>query len=99
MGAQEFSNLVPGDTVREAFSKGVDQAAWEHGHGGYTGSLAEKHSYVVINPGKVYSKEDAFELSDKLLEDDDDRVNDKWGPAGALEVEGGQWLFFGWASS
>jgi hypothetical protein len=33
-----------------------------------------------------------------LLEDDDPRVADKWGPAGCIKVAEGEYLFFGWAS-
>lgn len=47
----------------------------------------------------------AHELVDAYLSDPDERVDDKWGPAGCLEYgtpdENGvrQFIFFGWASS
>jgi hypothetical protein len=50
MGGATFWTEVPasGETthVQAAFHKAVEDAAWEHGHGGYTGTIAEKHGYV-----------------------------------------------------
>lgn len=50
MGADQFMENGKGKDVMDAFQKAVDQAAYEHGHGGYSGSLAEKRSYVEITP-------------------------------------------------
>lgn len=46
MGAAEFFEVAIGKTMGEAFDKAYEQAQWEHGHGGYSGTLAEKHSVV-----------------------------------------------------
>ena len=35
----------------------------------------------------------------KLVDDGDPRIAEKWGPAGAIKLEEGKWLFFGTASS
>lgn len=48
MGASEFYGIHVGPDPRSTFSRAVDEAAWENGHGGYSGSLAEKHDYVVL---------------------------------------------------
>lgn len=48
MGASDFTQTGFGRDVREAFIKARDQAAWEYGHGGYTGTLAEKSEYVLL---------------------------------------------------
>jgi hypothetical protein len=48
MGAQEFSQVAFGKTARDAFYTARENAAYEHGHGGYTGSLAEKSAFVEI---------------------------------------------------
>lgn len=100
MGAQEFMQMGTGNTAQEAFIAARESAAWENGHGGYTGSLAEKHSFTLINTkGSAVSKQDAIQMANKLLQEGDERVDDKWGPAGAIFVTGGKFLFFGWASS
>lgn len=47
MGANQFEQVGRGKTAKEAFSAAREQAQWEHGHGGYSGTLAEKDSFGV----------------------------------------------------
>lgn len=62
---------------------------------GYTGSSSEKYSFVVLpTPGDV----DPEECVTRLLEREDPRVSEKWGPAGCLRVDAEEFLFFGCAS-
>lgn len=103
MGAETFTQFGRGATLDAAFRDAVKEAQYQHGHGGYTGTLAEKSECVEIPP-PVESQADAVARAYALLEADDDRISDKWGPAGAVRVlsdaHGQQlWLFFGWASS
>lgn len=95
MGATNFAVRAKGKTAQEAFNTAVEQAAWEHGHGGYTGTIAEKSSFVVI---AVPAGRKPGEYADSLIESGDKRVDSKWGPAGCVQVAAGEWLFFGWAS-
>lgn len=104
MGASDFSNDGYGKTAHQAFHNVVDHAAWEHGHGGYTGTIAEKTAFVMV--GKVKTNAEAYALADQLMRARDPRIDDKWGPAGCIEVEEGSvegedthYYFFGWASS
>ncbi|MFJ4010969.1 hypothetical protein [Streptomyces sp. NPDC090026] len=85
MGAYEFTNYQDGTDVQQAFDTAVEQAQYEYGHGGYTGTLAEKTSYTVITETPMLEAE-AEAYAAKLLSDDDPRVRDKWGPAGAIPV-------------
>jgi hypothetical protein len=52
---------------------------------------------------KVFdSKSEAYDFANKLLDDCDPRVDDKWGPAGCVAFKNKDdtmYLFFGWASS
>lgn len=48
MGASQFQEVATGRDAREAFSKAVSEALYMNGHGGYTGSIAEKDSFVTI---------------------------------------------------
>jgi hypothetical protein len=34
----------------------------------------------------------------ELIDQSDARIDDKWGPAGAFDLGGNNYLFFGWAS-
>ncbi|AVO25119.1 hypothetical protein KHQ84_gp194 [Rhodococcus phage Finch] len=102
MGAYEFDQRATGKDADEAFDNARQQAQYDHGHSGYTGTIAEKHNYVIIER-KPVGESEAWSLAQKLMNDDDPRIADKWGPAGAVlvsEAAGVQdWLFFGWASS
>lgn len=44
MGAANFVTTATGRDAREAFSSAVREAQYEYGHGGYTGTIAEKGS-------------------------------------------------------
>jgi len=101
MGASTFVDFYkaesPTDTAKKAFSRAVEDAQYEHGHGGYTGTIAEKDS--IVHCGSADTRDEAYRLADSLIEKGDSRVDDKWGPAGCIEVkEPKGWVFFGWAS-
>jgi len=49
MGADSFEDYGSGATVAEAFHAVVERALWEHGHGGYSGTIAEKGQYALVN--------------------------------------------------
>lgn len=105
MGATDFECRVMIPEIGKAFGEARDHAAWEHGHGGYTGTIAEKHDYIVVEDDPRPLKE-ARVLAEEMMEDDDERVTDKWGPAAAIPLcrdeDAGRalagWLFFGYAS-
>ncbi|WP_125810669.1 hypothetical protein [Actinoplanes sp. ATCC 53533] len=107
MGATPFEQYADVPDPDAAFAAARQSALHQHGHGGYTGSLAEKDSYLVITSTPV-SPDQAKALAADLIRRADPRIDDKWGPAGAIAVcraaaglvagvDG--WLFFGWASS
>jgi len=103
MGASQFIVTGHGVDVGKAFDAAVSAAQHESGHGGYTGTIAEKSDYVIIaatGPLPISRKVADLEAL-RLLREDDDRISDKWGPAGAIRfTEDGKtgWIFFGWAS-
>lgn len=104
MGACEFINVwqkATQNTAKEAFRACVEQAQYDHGHAGYTGTIAEKNEFVRI--GSVKTEDEAVALAEKLIEKRDGRIDDKWGPAGMIEINNGKeiegWCFFGLASS
>jgi len=103
MGASTFDQFQKTDDRslsgrKKAFVDAVQEARYERGHGGYSGSLAEKHEFVFIM--KLPTLKEARDFADSMIEGDDDRIHDKWGPAGCIEVEQPSgFLFFGWASS
>lgn len=48
MGAELFRTRAVGDTLTDAFNAARDQARYEDGHGGYTGTIAEKNDVVEM---------------------------------------------------
>ncbi|MBD3262054.1 MAG: hypothetical protein GF334_10390 [Candidatus Altiarchaeales archaeon] len=154
MGADTFFVRVKGKTARDAFREAVEDARHWSGHGGYTGTIAEKSDYVMITPNTARLQEHFkaelrverqrlrelrksthihnqwnIELCEKRIKDlapkarrkrhtpdevanalidmDDRRICDKWGPAGCIDLtpkltgkrKPKKFLFFGWASS
>ncbi len=48
MGASNFTAAAYGKSPEEAFSRAVQEARHEYGHGGYTGTIAEKPSAYIL---------------------------------------------------
>ena len=112
-------NSGKGKTAQIAFDKVVEQAQWEHGHGGYSGTIAEKYNMVEFpRPKGMRAKTvvDAVHVISRIgyavcVQDVQARYpklpiaamfevyDSKWGPALAIELAKGEYLFAGWASS
>src|SRR5574343_422261 len=112
MGAETFENVVYEvrhgcKTAKEAFDFAVEEAYYDYGHAGYTGTICEKQSFVLIKEAKCNTVKEALTLANKLIDEGDDRIDDKWGPAGCIEVNEKitadsdkttkAFVFFGWA--
>jgi hypothetical protein len=86
MGGTTFTtDTIPGTDVERAFNDTRAEAQHEYGHGGYTGTIAEKNDYVIIRREPLPPAE-AETLAERLLREDDERISDKWGPAGAIPI-------------
>ena len=99
MGSEVFQTKAKGKTAGEAFRAAVEAALYEYGHRGYSGTIAEKKEFVMIDLPEDMNAIERERHAETLLEDIDDRIGDKWGPAGCIKLDDDQWLFFGWASS
>lgn len=98
MGASTFDNYVQTDkSLREAFRECVEQAEYDHGHSGGSGTIAEKTSVTLI--ASVETLKEAYDMMNELIDSDSELISNKWGPAGAIKVTGANagFLFFGWA--
>jgi hypothetical protein len=98
MGACTFSKIGTGKSAREAFEAAVREAQYESGHGGYSGTIAEKHHFVMMSKDAL-SLDAAKALGKRAIDEGDGRIDDKWGPAGCVPLVDGRFYFFGWASS
>ena len=107
MGACTFQNFHPKTehikTAQDAFSSLVNEAQYLYGHGGYTGTIAEKMEFGMLKKEAVDFKTAQALIQADMDDCDNGKFDDKWGPAGCIEVDdpdkGKGWLFFGWASS
>jgi hypothetical protein len=92
MPTESFVCYGEGKTAQEAFDS--ERAAFREAWGGqeYTGTIAEKDSFVMID---LPAGEDAEAYAYSLIDANDPRIADKYGPAGCIEVGGDEWLFFG----
>ena len=101
MGAMDFVHEVVGKTAQAAFKAACETAAYDHGHGGYTGTIAEKSEFIMV---AVPAGKNPHEFAEDLIHDDNSKISDKWGPAGCIDLgpvspKERRYLFFGWASS
>lgn len=85
MGAATFSRYADGADPDAAFDTARDDARHEHGHGGYSGTIAEKDGYLIITATPIDLAQ-AQKLAADLIDRADPRIDDKWGPAGAIAV-------------
>lgn len=88
MGAESFTTTAEGTDLRAAFNTAVEHAQYDYGHAGYTGTIAEKDDVVVIESTPM-SERDAENLANRLIYDGDPRIDNKWGPAGAIAIGSG----------
>ncbi|MGM1058916.1 hypothetical protein, partial [Saccharothrix sp. Mg75] len=88
MSAEIFITYTEGTDVQAAFRSAVEQAQYDHGHAGGTGTIAEKDDYIVIDD-TPQPERDAEALARTLIENRDSRIDNPWGPAGALAVRDG----------
>jgi hypothetical protein len=97
MGATTFITKAKGKTAEKAFKKTVKEHTLDYGRNGYTGTIAEKSEFVMIDEYVPNDMISAEEFATKLMYDCDPRVDDKWGPAGCIPLGDKEFLFFGWA--
>jgi len=85
-GGTDFSVFVRGTDPRKAFREAVEDARHEHGHGGYSGSIAEKSDFKLRSSTPM-TRDEAHAFIDKDIE-----RNEKWGPAFAVPIAEGKVL-------
>lgn len=112
MGATNFTSTVrvsKATSDEEAFNTARSYASHDSGHGGYTGTIAEKNSFVMIH--RARSEASAHRMAEQIIQsfgqpvyrkELTDLVEDKWGPAGAIrypiDKNNDGLIFFGYAS-
>lgn len=90
MGAMTFFVKKIGRylTAKDAFLAAREEAQYEYGHSGYTGTIAEKSDFKII---EVPKGKDPYIFALECSENENGFWMDKWGSAGCVEVTG-KWL-------
>jgi hypothetical protein len=97
VGALVFYEMSAGQTAEKAFANAVAEARREYGQSRFTGQVCEKREYVMVTHD-LLTPEQAQAMAEELIDKRDPRIDDKWGPAGCIELTSGKYFFFGWAS-
>lgn len=79
-GSTDFQSYGHGSNSTYAFRNAQDEAIREHGSGGYTGTVAEKTSFIMAT-SEVMTRQKAFEYASANYRD-----YPKDGPAGCVAV-------------
>ena len=101
MGSQSFtcSRYADSITANQAFEEAQEEARYNYGHSGYTGTIAEKMNFVEM---PMIEGKTPQETAWHYIRECDPKIDDKWGPAGCVkgkDHEGHEvYCFFGWAS-
>lgn len=106
MSSNAFIQVAQGTSARRAFNAAVRQALYDHGHNGYTGTIAEKSEEgFVIFPFPKGKRKGTSRITlasfhaDQLLETEES-IGSKYDPAGCIEIAKGRtYLFFGHAQN
>lgn len=102
MGASFDYDIIPDKKhemtnaqIKAACEVIFEKTAYDYGHAGYTGTLAEKTDEgVTICRDKMFaSQEEAERFVDNELD------SDKWGPADVVPIEDVGWFVGGWCSA
>lgn len=88
----KFIVTSSGSSPHHAFETATMKAKLKYGNGGFSGTIAEKGSFLVIKVPKGW---DPFEYADRLVREEDPRIADVWNPAGCIELGNNEYLFFG----
>ena len=98
MGAEYFVTTAHGKTAMKAFKEAVKVAEYNHGHAGYTGTIAEVGGFSMFpKPDGILTESDLWDWAE--AQSDDCLISDKWGNCGCVAYGNNQFMFFGWASS
>jgi hypothetical protein len=107
MGAERFITFTgPGDAA-ERFKDAVATAAYDHGHCGHSGTIADKTQFITVEPGPLDGVTNEEVVRAWLREalagwggPDAElaaAAADKYGPAGHIALADGRHVFFGWS--
>jgi hypothetical protein len=103
MGGEYYSRTVQAKTDEEAvaaFENIRESCLYESGHGGYTGTFAEKEEIKILPPPpcrRTPAQEREFWTREEL--DEFAQEQDKWGDAFGGKINETEYYLCGWCSA
>lgn len=97
MGAAEFVTEASGKTMQEAWDTAKEKALYDHGHAGYSGTIAEKPGFIDCGPVPDGDYWDLFENEDLPVRTRE-AIENKWDECAGFTVKEDKYVFVGWAS-
>ena len=100
MGACNFEASGKGANAKDVFHALTEDARYMYGHGGYTGTIAEKRSFVMATKPEGMTPHQFMEHvwdNPEQYGKAGEAAQDKWGPAVCFKHED-LFYFFGYAS-
>lgn len=88
MGAEQFTSIATGKDAQDAFQGACKDARYDHGHSGYTGTIAEKSGFVefALPPGTKASEIEDMASNFDYSADAKARLIDLLGESKAVEM-------------
>lgn len=88
MGAEQFNHIAKGESMTQAFNNAREEAFYWEGHGGYTGSIAEKHGFIRVDLPEGTTVDELIELieSSSYIEKASEELITALGQTKALNV-------------
>jgi hypothetical protein len=94
VGKQDFIQYAEGVDLDTAFNAAIKKAQHEYGHGGFTGTIAEKEDFGCFAlTDEPMTLDEATALANQMLDERDERCVDWDLPACAIPVRGGERTF------
>lgn len=93
MGCEFICGIIPKtqyptkSDVQRVLQENIEQALWDYGHSGYTGSLAEADGIEVTN-----RKFNSIEEAEDWLDDPNMNNAPKWGPIVVVQTDD-EWVY------
>lgn len=93
-GACSFALSIKASSMEQGYKKAVAQAKREYGNDPYNGTISTTSGYKeVFPPTKNVDSSQFRSWGNDMIE-----AADKWDPAMGVDLGGGKYFFFGWAS-
>jgi hypothetical protein len=106
MGASSFSLRIKADSLQSAYQQAYDQAAHEHGHNMYSGTIATTNGVIdktdvltqLIKEEQKYAAHDEVGTAVRKWLDQAWDKTSKWDSVWGAKIADNEYILAGWAA-